>query len=102
MIHVIASITTAPGSRAPFLEEFNRLVPSVRAEAGCIEYGPTLDVETGIAGIPGTREDVVTVIEKWQSVEALDAHLRAPHMLQYRTAVKDFVTIVEIRVTRPA
>lgn len=102
MIHVIASISTAPGSRARFLEEFHRLVPSVRVEEGCIEYGPTVDVKTGIAGIPGTRDDVVTVIEKWESVAALDAHLKAPHMLQYRDAVKDMVTSVEIRVMKPA
>jgi quinol monooxygenase YgiN len=102
MVHVIATISTAAGSRAKFLEEFHRLVPTVRAEAGCIEYGPTIDVETGINGLLAARNDVVTVVEKWESVEALDAHLKAPHMLRYREAVKNFVASVEIRVTQPA
>jgi quinol monooxygenase YgiN len=102
MIHVIATITTNAGSRSKLLDEFRRLVATVRAEAGCIEYGPTVDVDSGIDGLPGARDDVVTVVEKWDTVAALDAHLRAPHMLRYREAVKDLVKSVDIRVTQPA
>jgi quinol monooxygenase YgiN len=102
MVHVIATISTNPGFRAKFLEEFRRLVPLVRAEAGCIEYGPTIDVGTTISGLPAARNDVVTVVEKWESIEALDAHLKSPHMLRYREAVKELVAGVEIRVTEPA
>ena len=101
MVHVIATISTTSGSLAQFLEEFHRIVPLVRAETGCIEYGPTIDVETNIAGLPAVRGNVVTVVEKWDSVEALDAHLKAPHMLRYREAVKDMVASVDIRVLRP-
>jgi quinol monooxygenase YgiN len=102
MVHVIATISTTAGSRTKFLEEFRRLVPLVRAEAGCIEYGPTIDVGTTIGGLPAARNDVVTVVEKWESIEALDAHLKSPHMLRYREAVKELVAGVEIRVTQPA
>jgi quinol monooxygenase YgiN len=45
---------------------------------------------------------VVTVIEKWQSVEALQKHLEAPHMVRYRRTVKDLVLSVSIRVLEPA
>lgn len=102
MIHVIATIRVAQGRLNEFLMEFRRLVPDVRAEKGCLEYGPTCDVETGIAGVPGAREDVVTVVEKWDDVPALAAHLNAPHMSTYREAVKDMVLDVDIRVTEPA
>ncbi len=34
MIHVIATIELNPGTREAFLEEFRKLVPLVRAEAG--------------------------------------------------------------------
>ncbi len=101
MIHVIATIQVAPGRLPDFLKEFHRLVPLVRAEKGCMEYGPTRDIETGIAGLPGAREDVVTVVEKWESVAALAAHLKAPHMMSYRDAVGDMVLDVDIRVTEP-
>jgi quinol monooxygenase YgiN len=100
MVHVIATIRTAPGRQDDFLAAFGELVPDVRAEAGCIEYGPAVDLDTSVS--PPTRADVVTVIEKWESVAALEAHLAAPHMKRYRERVKDIVMGVEIRVLEPA
>ena len=44
MIHVIATIELRPGCRESFLEEFRRVVPDVRAEQGCLSYGPTIDM----------------------------------------------------------
>jgi quinol monooxygenase YgiN len=102
MIHVIATIETAPGRRDDFLAAFQELVPDVRAEQGCIEYGPAVDLATSITDQPAARENVVTVIEKWASVEALRKHLEAPHMLRYRRTVKDIVLGVSIRVLEPA
>lgn len=102
MIHVIATIETAPGMREDFLAAFAELVPDVRAEQGCIEYGPATDLATSIADQPAPRDNVVTVIEKWQSVEALKKHLEAPHMVRYRRTVKDLVLGVSIRVLEPA
>ena len=46
MIHVIAEIEIREGTREAFLKEFRRIVPIVRDEDGCIEYGPATDVET--------------------------------------------------------
>ena len=71
MLHVIATIQLAPGRRADFLKEFHALVPLVRAEEGCLEYGPTVDSPTSIPAQGVPRADVVTVIEKWASVAAL-------------------------------
>jgi quinol monooxygenase YgiN len=102
MIHVIATIEIAPDRREDFLAAFQELVPDVRAEKGCIEYGPAIDVATSIGDSPSPRENVVTVIEKWESVEALQVHLEAPHMARYRRTVKDMVLGVSIRVLEPA
>ncbi len=102
MIHVVATINAAPGRRDELLAAFRGLVPMVRAEAGCIEYGPAIDVENAIEGQPAARPDVLTVVEKWQDVAALRKHLVAPHMIQFRATVKDLVTTVEIRVLEPA
>ena len=46
MIHVLATIEVTPGQRAAFLEQFHWVVPLVRAEEGCIEYGAAIDVPT--------------------------------------------------------
>ena len=102
MIHVIASISTAPGRRDDVLKLFSALIPKVLAEAGCIEYGTAVDLENAIDGQPAGRPNMLMVIEKWQDPAALRAHLVAPHMLRFRENVKDFVTGVEIRVLKPA
>ena len=102
MIHVIATIETAHGKRAAFLEEFHRLMPKVRAEAGCIEYGPAIDAMTDIPIQFKVGADKVVVIEKWENVAALKAHGVAPHMQAYRAKVKDFVKSMELRVLKPA
>ena len=102
MIHVIATIHTAPGRREDVLKEFRAVTPIVLAEAGCFEYGTAVDLENAVDGQPEGRPDVVTVVEKWQDSAALRAHLAAPHMAAFRATVKDLVTNVEIRVLSPA
>ncbi len=71
MIHVIATIDLHAGRRDEFLAEFHKLVPLVRAEAGCLDYGPTIDLPTGLSAQVPTRDLVVTVVEKWESLDAL-------------------------------
>ncbi len=102
MIHVIATIELAAGKREAFLAEFRRVVPLVKAEAGCLDYGPAIDVPSGLAAQPPVREDVVTVIERWENLEALRAHLAAPHMQDYRARVKGLVARTQIQVLQPA
>lgn len=102
MIHVIATIQSVAGRRGELLREFHALVPQVRAEKGCIEYGPTIDLTTSIAAQPPPRPDVVVMIEKWQDLAALEAHLAAPHMTAFRAKVKDPVAQIQIQVLEPA
>ncbi len=102
MIHVIATIELAAGQREAFLKEFHALVPKVHAEAGCLEYGPTVDVTSGIAAQGAPRADVVTVVEKWSDLAALKAHLNAPHMVDYRPRVKHLVLSTTLQILEPA
>lgn len=101
MIHVIATIQLVPGTREPFLKEFRLVTEHVRAEAGCIEYGAAVDEPTPLPVQELAGEDVVVVVEKWESVEALQAHVAAPHMAEYRQRVGDFVRGVQLMVLRP-
>lgn len=101
MIHVIATIELAAGKRDQFLTEFHKIVPSVLAELGCLDYGPTVDVETSLPnGEP--RLNIVTVVERWTGLEELEAHLVAPHMLEYRKIVKDWVVGSKLQILEPA
>lgn len=102
MIHVIAVIELNPDSRDAFLQEFHAIVPTVRAEQGCIEYGPTVDTATGIAAQSLLGEDAVCVVEKWENLAALQDHLAAPHMTAYRERVKNFVRNVRLHILQPA
>ncbi len=47
-------------------------------------------------------DDRVVVVEKWESVAALKAHMVAPHMQAFRARVKDYVKGMELRVLSPA
>ena len=91
----------AEGQRDSFLAEFRKIIPLVHAESGCLEYGPTIDAASDITNqnVDGNR---VTIVEKWESIETLKAHLVAPHMLEYRPKVKDFVVSSELRVLEDA
>lgn len=102
MIHVIATIEVHPGKREAFLAEFHRIVPIVHAEAGCLEYGPTVDVASGFAMQAAPRDNVAVIVEKWENLDALRAHMQAPHMGEYRVRVKDLVKQVQLQILAPA
>jgi quinol monooxygenase YgiN len=97
MIIVLATIRVKEGKVPEFLKIFTANVPLVLAEKGCLEYVPTVDVETGLA--PQKLDaDCVTIVEKWENIAALKAHLAAPHMVEYQKKVKDIVAGVSLKV----
>ena len=101
MIHVIAIITTKPGQRQAVLNAFHANIPAVRAEDGCIEYGPAIDAE-GLGSFQAKiGPDSFVVIEKWRDTAALKAHAAAPHMAAYAAKVKDMLAGRVIHVLSP-
>ncbi|HVT28363.1 MAG TPA: putative quinol monooxygenase [Lacipirellulaceae bacterium] len=102
MIHVIATIRAVPSRRDELLAVFRDLIPTVRSEGGCIEYGPAVDLGDVVEGQSAARPDTVTVVEKWQDVASLRQHLASPHMRRFRETVKELVSALEIRVLEPA
>ena len=101
MINVIASIHIKDGELDEFIEIFKSNVPAVLKEKGCIEYVPTVDVPTGLPP-QELNSNVVTIIEKWESLDDLKAHLTAPHMLEYRKKTKDLVEKMSVKVLKEA
>ena len=101
-VFVVATIEVKPGKRAEFVEIFKSNVPNVIAEDGCGFYEPVVDVASGIGAQAPLRDDVMTVVEKWASLDALLAHLKAPHMDAYREKVKDLVAKTTLHVMKPA
>ena len=97
MINVLASIHIKEDRLAEYTDILKANIPNVLGENGCLEYLPTVDVPTGLP----TQEldnNVVTIVEKWRSLEDLKAHLSAPHMLVYKEKVKHLVLKVSLKV----
>ena len=99
MLHVIALLTAHPGQRDALLAEINSNLAAVRAEEGCLEYGPALPAPRSPASF---GPDTVVIIEKWASAEALKAHAAAPHMLAYAERTRHLVASRAIHILDPA
>ncbi len=97
MINVIASIQIKEGHLSDFVEIFKSNIPKVLEEKGCLEYVPTVDLPTGLPP-QELNANVVTIIEKWNSLEDLMAHLSAPHMLAYQKKTKELVENMSVKV----
>lgn len=98
MIHVVAVITAKPGMREQILQAFRANVPAVLAEDGCIEYGAVVD----IANPPGFHSpigpDTFMVIEKWSSLDALQAHATSAHMAAYGARTREWIASRKVHV----
>lgn len=97
MITVLASIRVDTDNVEKFLELFKANIPNVLEEDGCIEYYPTIDIDSGLE-IQDIDPSIVTIVECWDSMAALKQHLAAPHMLKYREAVQDLVKEVRLKI----
>jgi quinol monooxygenase YgiN len=90
MIHVIASIRVKPGKLGDFLVLLKSVAGEVRKEKGCIRYVPTVDIASGLP--PQVLDaNLVTLIESWESLEALRNHLATPHMAAFFEKRKEMV-----------
>jgi len=102
MICVVATIVLKDGKRENYLEEIRKILATVRQEKGCIEYTPTVDVDTGSNFQIKNRPDTVIILEKWDDLEALKNHGASPHMTDFRSAVKEFVQSMQLQMLTPA
>ncbi len=100
MIHVIASIKIKQDAADAFIDIFKANIPNVLREKGCLGYEPAQDIPTGLP-IQKIDPAVITVIEKWESPEALNAHLAAPHMVEYQKKTKEMVQSVSVKILAP-
>lgn len=98
MIHVVAVITAKPGLREEILKAFRANVPAVLAEDGCIEYGAVVDTDAPPSFHTPIGPDTFFVIEKWSSMEALQAHAKSAHMAAYGARTREFIASRKVHV----
>lgn len=80
MIVINATVEADPDSIAAMSGAIARMEAASRAEAGCHDY--CFSVELNDA----TR---LRITERWESMEALVAHFRTPHMAEFQKAMAD-------------
>ena len=101
MIHVVAIITAKPGQREAILQAFRANVPAVLAEDGCIEYGAVVDNDPALPIQSPIGPDTFMVIEKWASLQALQAHAAAPHMASYAAKTREHIASRTLHILSP-
>lgn len=101
MIFVISVSQLKAGCKDEFVKIAKANYDKVHAENGCITYVLNEDCPTGLAKQGALRENVVTFIECWESVDALKAHLAAPHMKAFGEAVAPLRESSELRIVTP-
>jgi len=101
MIQVIAAIELRPDCLDEYLAVLHENVPRVKAEKGCLAYDPMVDIDSGLPVQGKIRQNTVTLVEAWVSLDALHDHLKTSHMATYREAAKDYVQNVRLQVLQP-
>ena len=101
MIYGVVSVKVKAGKLQEFLELFKANALKVREEKGCIQYIPLVDIDAGLP-IQMLEKDVVTIVEQWESLEALHNHFATPHMAAYFEKEKDFVEGVSVKMLQEA
>lgn len=102
MIYVVATMQLKPGSRDRVLHEIETVAALVRREDGCLEYMATVDIQSGLGPQIAIRPDVVTFIERWRDLAALQTHSTAPHMKAFRQRIVAAVESTTLQVLSPA
>lgn len=74
-----------PETRNLFIKEIteSKVLDTIRAEAGCISYNYFYDTE---------NDDQILLVEKWESEELQQAHLKQPHMDIVKGIKEKYVT----------
>ena len=100
MICMIYGITLAPGRRGDYLKEFGRIRNEVRRQHGCIEYEIYVD-STDTRFDNQRRDNVAVIVEKWESIESLQAHGQTRVMDDFRQRVKSLKLVSEYQLLTP-
>ena len=99
MVHVIVTMRIKEGRMPEFLAACRDLRPRVLQEAGCLAYTYTRDSAAPGGDQPVLEADRVTLIECWEPMAALKAHLGTAHMREAGERMKDLRSSVELRFT---
>jgi quinol monooxygenase YgiN len=81
MLVIAGSISLDPDQREPAIAAALEMMEQTHKEKGCISYTFSADLSD-----PGEFR----IFEEWESQEALDAHMKSPHMAKFQGAMGGF------------
>jgi len=89
MYSIYVIFKSYPGKREAFVKKVNSegIADEIRKENGCILYDYYFSEK---------NPDEILLIEKWESKEHQQAHLKTPHMEKLRTFKDDYIKSTEI------
>jgi quinol monooxygenase YgiN len=76
-VTIAGTFRVPPQNLAAFKPHMEKMLAASRAEDGCLVYSYAEDVAE-----PG----LIRVFEAWRDQAALDVHIKAPHMAEWRAA----------------
>ena len=88
-VYVLCRFDLKPGNAAAYAAAVSEIVEKVRAEKGCISYTLVGDAESGMPKQQKFGKDVLWMLECWESVDALKAHLDSPHMKEFAPKARE-------------
>ncbi|GLB47621.1 hypothetical protein WR164_16000 [Philodulcilactobacillus myokoensis] len=83
MIAVNVRITIDPSKRAAYLKFIDNLVNKSLKDKGNLAYGHYQDVN---------NENNYLILEHWDNQKDLDAHLKTPHLINFKNHINDYTT----------
>ena len=101
MLNVVVTMMIKEGHLQDFLAVCAEVRPKVLKEPGCQAYDYYRDAPWPPAAPKPVESHRLTLLERWDSPAALQAHLDTPHMKGFASRVKDLRASVEVRVVEP-
>jgi quinol monooxygenase YgiN len=101
MINVMVTMIIKEGRMNDFLAECAKIRPGVLKEEGCHGYEYTREIASPVGIQEPVDSNRITLLERWESIAAIEAHSASPHMKEFGPRVKDLRASVTARVTEP-
>ena len=98
MIHILVTMMVKEGCMKEFLTLGEKLRREVLKEKGCHAYDYTREISSPLGIQEPVDPNRITLVERWESLEALKAHMDAPHMKEFGPKMSDLRSSVTARV----
>jgi len=97
-MHILVTMIVKEGRMQEFLAVCEELRPLVLKENGCQAYEYTREIPSPLGIQEPIETNRITLIERWESFDALKAHMETPHMKAAGLKMKDLRSSVVARV----